>query len=87
MKYFIVLLTLLFIQCDRLDRNIGQIESKHDIKAMESQNVPGDGKLLSPSCMVLIVGECEYVFCSMRGQTGGLSHKGNCKFCEKRGKK
>jgi hypothetical protein len=32
---------------------------------------------------ILVIDSCEYVWCK-NGYAGGLTHKGNCKFCAQR---
>ena len=66
-----LLLTIIFCGCSSDDKRVQQ-------DTIES----GIGTGIS----VLTIDSCEYVWVK-RGYSGGLSHKGNCKFCAERSSK
>ena len=66
-----LLLTIIFCGCSSDDKRVQQ-------DTIES----GIGTGIS----VLTIDSCEYVWVK-RGYGGGLSHKGNCKFCAERSSK
>ena len=69
---YVLLVAVIFCGCGNVDSNRVQKET------LESEFGAG--------ISVMTIDSCEYVWVK-RGYGGGLSHKGNCKFCAERSKK
>jgi hypothetical protein len=70
--FYALLVAVIFCGCGNVDSNRVQKET------LESKFAAG--------ISVMTIDSCEYVWVK-RGYGGGLSHKGNCKFCAERSKK
>ena len=73
---FLLLTTLLFIGCDPIDNGKRKVEAI----GLNGYSVTNSG------VQILIIDGCEYIWCK-NGYGAGLTHKGNCQFCEERNKK
>jgi hypothetical protein len=69
---YMLLVAIIFYGCEKVDSNRVQKE------ILESEFASG--------ISIMTIDSCEYVWVK-RGYGGGLSHKGNCKFCVKRSEK
>ena len=73
MKKILLFVVILMVMC-------GCVFKEPSVRRVEVDTTY-NGKL--PTGMrVLVIDSCEYI-----DHTGGLAHKGNCKYCEERGKR
>lgn len=68
-KLIFIIAAMLVVGCKQMSR-----------EEMELNSIPIDA---GPNVDIQVIGGCEYVVFK-NGYAGGITHKGNCKFCEQR---